>query len=127
MMMSGGDFGGRDPRSFKLSRPTSSDTGIVKSSNDGAAWEQVNSPPEVFGDGQGFYDQWIAAPAGTESIMVGGIDIWRADSSSGAWTNLTNAYDWPDGLLHPNLHVHPDQHAIVVLGDTHWLVGNVDT
>jgi hypothetical protein len=129
VVISAGQFADKDPRNYNLSKPTANDSGIVKSSDGGATWTPVQAPPNLFGDGrgdgQGFYDQWIAVPVATESIILGGIDIWRNDNSSTAsWINVTRAYDWADGLAHPNLHIHPDQHAIIVLDDADWIVGN---
>jgi photosystem II stability/assembly factor-like uncharacterized protein len=127
-VISAGYFGDKDPRNYNLSKPTANDTGIVQSSDNGATWVAVEAPAKLFGDGQsdgqGFYDQWIAVPSGTEAMMAGGIDVWRKENSSVSWTNLTNGYDWGDGLVHPNLHIHPDQHAIVVLDDRQWIVAN---
>lgn len=123
MIISAGDFGD-DPRSYNLSRPTANDTGIVQTNNGGASWSPVPAPDQVFGD-QGFYDQWIVAPAGSETLLAGGIDIWRADFASGpTWSNVSRAYDYGDALLHPNRHIHPDQHAIVFFDDRNWIVGN---
>jgi hypothetical protein len=128
-VITAGYFGKNDPRNYYLSKPNTGATGIVQSSDGGSTWTPVPAPTELFGDGQGdgqgFYDQWIAAPRHGDSIMVGGIDIWRSATSSGlSWTNVSRGYEWADGRLHPNLHIHPDQHAIVVLDDTHWIVGN---
>jgi hypothetical protein len=128
-VVSAGYFAKNDPRNYYLSKPNASATGIVQSSDGGSTWTPVSAPTELFGDGQGdgqgFYDQWIAAPSQGDSILVGGIDIWRSATLSGlSWTNLSRAYEWADGRLHPNLHIHPDQHAVVVLDDAHWIVGN---
>jgi len=124
-VMSAGYFAKDDPRNYNLSKPSANDTGIVQSTDGGSTWTPVPAPAELFGGGQGFYDQWIVLPGEAESIMVGGIDIWRKTNlSSTSWTNVSRAYDWSDGLIHPNLHIHPDQHAIVVLDDKHWIVGN---
>ncbi|HET9282323.1 MAG TPA: hypothetical protein VFR24_10215 [Candidatus Angelobacter sp.] len=124
MIISAGDFGENDPRTFNLSRPTPNDTGVVQTNDGGASWSPVQAPDQVFG-GQGFYDQWIVAPAGNQTLLAGGIDIWRADFASGpAWMNVSRAYEYGDAVLHPNRHIHPDQHAIVFLDDRNWIVGN---
>jgi photosystem II stability/assembly factor-like uncharacterized protein len=124
VVVSAGNLGRNDARTFNLSKPGSADTGIAASKDQGATWQPVPAPVELFG-GQGFYDQWVAAPAGGVSLLAGGIDVWRAPNvASPAWKNLTQAYDWADDLAHVNLHIHPDQHAIVALDERRWIVGN---
>lgn len=124
MIISAGDFGEDDPRTYALSRPTSNDTGLVQTNNGGGSWSPVPAPDEIFGR-QGFYDQWIVAPAGNQTLLAGGIDIWRADFASGSsWTNVSRALDYGDAILHPDRHIHPDQHAVVFLDDRNWIVGN---
>ena len=128
-VISAGYFADGDPRNYNISRPNGNATGMVQSSDNGSSWQPVLAPNGLFGDGQGdgqgSYDQWVAAPDGSQSVLLGGIDIWSiANLSSSPWTNLSNAYDWADGLAHPQRHIHSDQHAIVVLDSTHWIVGN---
>lgn len=94
--------------------------GLVETINGGANWSALQVPSDLYGsDDQGYYDQYIAAPAGSSLLLIGGIDLWSAPLGSGAappWTNLTNSYTTGT--------VHPDEHAIVCLDASHWYVGN---
>ena len=115
--------------SYTLSTPSAEDTGIVQSFDEGEHWMPVPAPPTLFREedspGQGFYDQWIAAPASSAGLLVAGIDIWSSlSATSPTWINATRAYDWAGGLAHPERHVHPDQHAVAVLSDADWIVGS---
>lgn len=107
------------------SAPGSTDTGLAVSVNGGQSWQPIAVPPSVFCAAQGSvpcqgaYDQYVAAPPGETSLVVGGIDVWSAptvSTQSMAWTNLTNSYTTGS--------VHPDQHAIAFLDGTHWFIGN---
>jgi photosystem II stability/assembly factor-like uncharacterized protein len=127
-LISAGWITDKNPGNDGLSMPSQGDTGFAVSTDGGATWRPISPPPTLFGDAdddkQGFYDQWIATPAG-QSLILGGVDIWQSPDSSGAkWTNVTQAYNYKDGLNHPERHVHPDQHAIVALDASHWIVGN---
>lgn len=127
MIMSAGFLGNNDPGNYNLSRPNGYGTGIVRSNDGGATWTPVPAPAQVFGTlrFQGFYDQWIVAPDGTKALLVGGVDIWRADfANSDTWTNVTRAYENGGGTLGPNQRIHPDQHAVVYLDDKNWIAGN---
>lgn len=127
-VISAGYFADNDPRNYNLSSPNSNATGMVRSNNDGSSWTPVSAPNGLFGDGQGdgqgSYDQWIAAPDGSQRILVGGLDIWSVASTSSPWANLSNAYDWAGGLADPQRHIHSDQHAIAILDSNSWIVGN---
>jgi photosystem II stability/assembly factor-like uncharacterized protein len=126
-VISAGDFGENDHRSFDLSRPGGNDTGIVQSTDKGARWTPVPAPPRLFneGRGQGFYNQWIAAPAASQSLLAGGISIWRTGSTANPeWLDVGRVYDYEGGRAHPERHIHPDQHAVVILGERSWIVGN---
>src|SRR6185437_16022709 len=91
-------------------------TGLAASSDGGMTWTSLPLPAGLYGaNNQGTYDQFVAAPAASNALVVGGIDVWTS-AGSGSWTNLTNAYTFGD--------VHPDEHAIAVVDATHWYVGN---
>lgn len=99
------------------------DTGLSQSLDGGKSWTPVAIPNNLYSaqqsSPQGFYDQFIAAPPNSTSLVVGGIDVWSAPTVNGvstAWTNLTDAYG--------SGHVHPDQHAIVFKDANTWLIGN---
>lgn len=107
------------------SAPGSTDTGLAVSVNGGQSWQPIAVPPSVFCAAQGSvpcqgaYDQYVAAPPGGTSLVVGGIDVWSAPAANGTsttWTNLTNSYSTGS--------VHPDQHAIAFVDGTHWFIGN---
>jgi photosystem II stability/assembly factor-like uncharacterized protein len=122
-LISAGYFADNDPRNYDLSKPSDRDTGLVFSNDGGASWKPLPAPTDLF-DGQGFYDQWVAAPA-NGTVIAGGIDIWRSNSAAPlTWANLTSAYDWAGGLAHPDRHVHSDQHAAIFLNADNWIVGN---
>ncbi len=109
------------------------DTGLVQSTNDGATWTPIAAPvcptgsgtwcassdPLFNSDNQGYYDQPIAAPAGSTVLIVGGIDLWIAPTVNGmstAWTDMTQAYG--SGT------VHPDEHVLAALNSSVWFSGN---
>lgn len=104
------------------SKPGSGDTGLSQSTDGGNTWTRVILPTNVFGSGtdiQGTYDQYVAAPAGTNTLVVAGIDVFTATLpviNNNSWTNVTKAYGGGS--------VHPDQHAIALLDSNHWFVGN---
>jgi len=124
-LVSSGYYADKDPRNYNLSTPGAHDTGMAKSIDGGLSWTPIAAPAELFGSGQGFYDQWIVSPSEATGIVAGGIDIWSSSGSSGAaWSNVSQAYDWAGGLAHPEHHIHPDQHAVVAIDATHWIVGN---
>jgi photosystem II stability/assembly factor-like uncharacterized protein len=95
--------------------------GLVASGDGGQTWTLFTPPAGMFSVGkysQGTYDQFIAAPPGTTALVLGGIDVWSGNPSTNNWTNLTNSY------TAPTITVHPDQHAIVCLSASTWIVGN---
>ena len=104
------------------STPGSGDTGLSQSTNGGNTWTAVKLPVGAFGSGndiQGTYDQYVAAPPSSNSLLVAGIDLFRASAVNGnstSWTNLTNAYTGGS--------VHPDQHAFALIDAAHWYIGN---
>jgi hypothetical protein len=105
--------------SFNLSTPTpGKDTGLVQSTDGGNTWSAVAAPANLFNN-QGFYDQYVAAPAGSTALVVAGVDTFVARSVHGTstvWTNTTNAYGGGN--------VHADEHAFAAIDATHWYTGN---
>lgn len=105
------------------STPGTGDTGLSQSTDSGHTWTAVSLPNSVFGtsgDVQGTYDQYVAAPPGSSSLLVAGIDLFKTSSVNGtstSWTNLTNAYG-------SNPTSHPDQHAIAFANAVTWYFGN---
>jgi hypothetical protein len=100
------------------STPFPGDTGLVQSNNGGDDWIPLYLPDQLFNQ-QGWYDQFLVAPKNSNSLILGGIDVWITNQPQGLdtyWTNLTTSYN--GGL------VHPDQHAVAVLDDRRWFVGN---
>lgn len=111
------------------------DTGIWESPDGGKTWNPIASPtcgnldakytqtcaasdPLFNADNQGDYDMYIAVPPGSDTLVVGGIDVWSATPNglNTTWSNLTVAYG-------PGI-VHPDQHAIAFVNADTWFVGN---
>ncbi len=93
--------------------------GLVESQNGGATWSALALPSGLYGSNkQGDYDQFLAAPANSTLLVIGGIDVWSEDpgAAAPAWTNLTNAYGGGT--------VHADEHAIAVLGPQSWIIAN---
>jgi hypothetical protein len=93
--------------------------GLVESTDGGSTWSALALPANLYGSNkQGDYDQFLAAPASSALLVIGGIDVWSESLSPqpSGWTNLTNAYGAGT--------VHADQHAIAVLGPQTWIVAN---
>ncbi|MGH9467302.1 MAG: hypothetical protein ACRD1Y_08095 [Terriglobales bacterium] len=129
------------PTPCTASKTPNCDTGLVQSTNGGTTWTPIPLPDTsarnagsiYCQDGSGssacqsLYDMEIAAPAGGTGLLVGGLDLWStptipamtANGVSSAWTNLTNAYAEGE----PG-NIHTDQHAISMLDDNIWFVGN---
>ena len=108
---------------------TGPDTGLVQSLDGGKNWTQLKAPPKAlfFSDPlyQGVYDQYLAAPANSDILVIGGIDVWATQSTTSiSWRNLTRSYDYKDDVAHPASHTHPDQHAIITLDSKRWILGN---
>ena len=105
---------------------TGTDTGLSQSVDGGNTWTAVKMPTvpggnlfDAGGGPQGTYDQYVAAPSTTNSLLVAGIDIFRTGNVNGngtSWTNLTNAYGGGT--------VHSDQHAVAFANAVTWFVGN---
>ncbi|HTC20236.1 MAG TPA: hypothetical protein VK859_05265, partial [bacterium] len=103
------------------STPSAQDTGLYQWN--GSAWSAIDvpNPTTFFGtaDNQGTYDIYVAAPAGSSSLYLGGIDAWTAATVNGtstSWTDLTNAYT--------SSTAHPDQHAIAFASPSNFYIGN---
>lgn len=99
------------------------DTGLEQSSDGGATWSPIAVPSGLFchsvNSCQGSYNQYVAAPPGSTSLLIAGYDVWQTGSLQGtatAWTNLT--------LANTVGTVHTDQHAIAMVDATHWYIGN---
>ncbi|HVA63105.1 MAG TPA: sialidase family protein [Terriglobales bacterium] len=92
-------------------------TGLAESADDGQSWIALAPPANLFNH-QGFFDQDIAAPAGTNLLVVGGIDEWKENLAAPrpAWTDMTNSYG--SGT------VHMDEHAILCLDPERWYIAN---
>jgi len=125
------------------STPGTGDTGLSQSIDGGSTWTSINLPnltsllgntcpgttnevPNLFdecGGPQGTYDQYVAAPPGSNTLLVGGIDLWSTANVNGkntSWTNLGNVYLTNGSTAH----THPDQHAIAFVNGGTWQIGN---
>ena len=116
------DYNGR------LAVTASQETGVVRSDDGGKTWSSVKAPPSslFFSNPfyQGTYDQYIVAPADEDSLIIGGIDVWRCPSvQNPQWKNLTNSYS-DKAASEPGKHTHPDQHALIAVASKDWIVGN---
>lgn len=92
--------------------------GLFRSTDTGDTWSAVNyaNYPQY----QGWYSHWVLASASDpNTILVGGIDIWK---STNGGANLTKVSDWTDiylGTPAPGdsgggpLYAHADQHTAV--------------
>lgn len=93
---------------------------LVATGNGGASWTPIPIPAALFGgDRQGDYDQFLAAPAGSSLLVIGGVDAWSTNLTAAApltWTNLTQSYGSGS--------VHADQHALFCIDGRRWIVAN---
>lgn len=113
------------PTPCGVSQTTGCDTGLAITTNNGASWQPVAVPTNLFcaGSGsqyycQGPFDQFLGMTPSDE-LLAGGIDAWIASGSgmNTTWTNLTKSYS--GGA------VHPDEHALAITPDgAHWYIGN---
>ncbi len=90
--------------------------GIFKSTDAGATWVQLPSPPKIQSTGglsyfrdQGWYDNVIAiAPYDTNTIFAGGVDLMKSTNGGTSWSQ--ESY-WD--LYFGAPYIHADHHAIV--------------
>ncbi len=90
--------------------------GIYKSTDAGATWTQLTSPPKITSTGgrsylsnQGWYDNVIAIdPYNSSNICIGGVDMMKSTNGGTSWSQLTF---WDSYYGTPA--VHADHHAIV--------------
>jgi len=90
--------------------------GIYKSTDAGATWNQLTSPPKITSTGNmsylnnpGWYNNVIAVdPNNSNSIYVGGVDLMKSTNGGTSWSQLTY---WNSFYGTPV--VHADHHAIV--------------
>ncbi len=121
------------PTACAAGQTTGCDTGLVESTDDGTTWTPIAMPtcpsgssawcatsdPVFSSNNQGYYDQPIAAPAGSTALIVGGVDLWMAQTVNGmttTWTDITQSYG--SGTIHP------DEHVLAALNGSIWFSGN---
>lgn len=78
--------------------------------------EQTNTGKDC----QGWYDVFLAAPAGGTNLVLGGLDAYTTasvNSTNTVWTDIENSYSQVAGL------VHGDNHALVVVNSNTWFIG----
>ncbi|MBI5022209.1 MAG: T9SS type A sorting domain-containing protein [Ignavibacteriales bacterium] len=88
--------------------------GIYKLNTSGTSWVTLTTPYDytvnVSGThlgGQGWYNNVITAhPTDTNTVYVGGINLFRTTNGGSLWNRLSDGYSAP--------YVHVDQHAITI-------------
>ncbi len=81
-------------------------TGAVYRSTDGGASWSLRSSPTHLGT-QGWYNNTIwVDPTNANTLVVGGIDLWRSTDGGASFTRISNWALWPAS-------VHADNHIIV--------------
>lgn len=83
---------------------SSSTSSVYRSTNDGASWSLLSSPGHL--GSQGWYDNtiWID-PTDSNTVVVGGIDLYRSTNGGSSFTRISNWAAWPSSP-------HADQHVI---------------
>lgn len=98
------------------------DTGLAQSTDQGKTWTVIASPaapssnyPSPLFSSDGTRNQFIAAPANSTGLILGGTYVWATASVNGAgtnWTDLTAAKMVGNG-----------QHAVAVVNANFWFEG----
>lgn len=89
---------------------------IYKTTNQGTTWTTTALPADAdpgvgsdFTRGQAWYDMSVGvAPNDANTLIVGGIDLFRSTNGGSSWTQISH---WYGGFGFQN--VHADQHAVV--------------
>jgi len=86
---------------------------IVKSTNGGASWENLEAPAafnmDNFGRGQSWYDLTIAVdPTNEDRVFIGGVDLLMSEDGGQSWDQITQWYGGGGFQF-----AHADQHNIV--------------
>ena len=78
---------------------------IWKSVNSGQTYTLVNTGNDYLG-GQGWYDNiiWVD-PTNANTLMVGGIDLWRSTNGGGTLTKVSQWWSAPDFSAHADNHI----------------------
>jgi len=88
-----------------------------QSTNDGVNWTTKSEPNDAdggisandFSRGQAWYDLTLDVdPLDRNTVMIGGIDLFKTTNGGGAWSQMTH---WYGGFGFQEIHA--DQHAIV--------------
>jgi len=90
--------------------------GIYKTTDAGASWIQLTSPPKItstdsmsYLKNQGWYDNVIAVdPNNSSNLYVGGVDMMKSTDGGASWSQLTYWHPYYGTPV-----VHADHHAIV--------------
>ncbi len=87
--------------------------GIFQTTDGGVTWPNdlnngLDGGTGLFGsNNQGWYDAFVRRhPLKPESILVGGISVWKTDNSGASWDDVGRAYQGG---------IHPDQHTAAIL------------
>jgi photosystem II stability/assembly factor-like uncharacterized protein len=89
--------------------------GIYKSTDSGASWSGLTTPPTLTSTGglsylsaQGWYDNIIAVdPFNSSNLYVGGVDMMKSTNGGSSWSQLTYWHSFYGSPV-----VHADHHAI---------------
>jgi photosystem II stability/assembly factor-like uncharacterized protein len=91
--------------------------GVMKSTDGGDTWVRMASNlPATMTSGQGFYNLCAGiSPTSVDTILVGGLEIWRSVNGGNSWTQLSSR----------GSPVHVDQHVIEFTPDKRYVyLGN---
>lgn len=88
-----------------LNTSNQTNTAAVYRSNDsGKTWAEIRTFGTSFFNSQGHYNNCIAVhPASPNTVLIGGIDVYKTTNGGNDWTNTTNSYR--GGSTHPDQHV----------------------
>ena len=99
-----------------MSSSTNGILNIYRTGNTGSTWNTCALPVDADGGigsdftrGQAWYDMSVGVdPNNENTLIVGGIDLFRSTTGGSSWTQLTH---WYGGFGFQN--VHADQHAVI--------------
>jgi len=101
---------------------------VYRSSDFGSSWTLTEVLPSSFFNEQGWYDNCIAVDPGDENtVLVGGIDVYRSDDGGMTFSNTTRSYS--GGVAHPDQHIiafDPNSPGLVYVGNDGGVFASLD-